>query len=62
MEECLQLGPEDFGTESGIAYMTIRNIDGNGVKSEAGERKMPIHPNLIQLGILQLVNLRRQQS
>ncbi|WP_417809120.1 DUF6538 domain-containing protein [Thioclava sp.] len=62
MEECLQLGPKDFGSESGIAYMTIRNIEGNSVKSEAGERRMPIHPNLIELGILQLVNLRRQQS
>ncbi|WP_146671325.1 hypothetical protein [Thioclava sp. L04-15] len=36
-EEILQLGPDDFGSENGIAYFTVRNVAGNHVKSSAGE-------------------------
>ncbi|CUH64664.1 hypothetical protein TL5118_00968 [Thalassovita autumnalis] len=54
-EEALQLGPKDFGSQNGISYMKIRNSEGNNVKSEAGERVLPIHPALIELGLMELV-------
>tara|TARA_R110002110_G_scaffold363307_2_gene573186 strand:+ start:183 stop:2393 length:2211 start_codon:yes stop_codon:yes gene_type:complete len=62
MQESLQLGPKDFGTEDGIDYLWVRNTEGNNVKSEAGERRLPVHPDLIKLGFMKLVELRRRQS
>jgi integrase len=62
MEECLQLGPDDFGYEGGIAYLQVRNIIINGVKTVAGERRLPVHPQLLELGLMQLVELRRRQG
>jgi hypothetical protein len=32
MEEILQLGPEDFGTDKGIPYLRVRHTIINGVK------------------------------
>nr|WP_111297861.1 site-specific integrase [Paracoccus saliphilus] len=62
MEEVLQLAPDDIGTEDGIPYLQIRNVEGNRVKSDAGQRKLPIHPNLIKLGFLDLVEMRRRED
>jgi hypothetical protein len=42
--------------------MDIKRWEGNHVKSEASERRVPIHPILIELGLLKLVELRRQQG
>ena len=61
-EEALQLSPEDFGSEGGIAYFRISNRAGNNVKSTSGERKLPVHPNLIKLGLLDLVEMRRREG
>ncbi|WP_424940094.1 hypothetical protein [Aliiroseovarius sp. S253] len=61
-EEGLQLGPDDFGKKNGIDYMRIHNGAGNSVKSEAGERVLPLHPALVELGLLDLVELRRKQG
>lgn len=61
-EEILQLGPDDFGSENGIAYFTVRNVTGNHVKSSAGERRIAVHPKLVQLGLLQFVEMRRRQK
>lgn len=62
MQEVLQLAPNDFGSESGIPYLTIRNAEGNSVKSISGERRLPIHPNLLALGLMDLVDLRRREK
>lgn len=62
MEEILQLAPEDFGVEGGIAYFRISNRAGNNVKSTSSERKIPIHPSLIALGLLDLVEMRRREG
>lgn len=62
MEEILQLREDDFGTEGGVAYMRVRDGDGNIVKSAAAERRIPIHSNLITLGLLELVNFRRKSG
>ncbi|SEN59628.1 DUF6538 domain-containing protein [Palleronia pelagia] len=61
-EEILQLGPEDFGSENGIAYFTVRNVTGNHVKSTAGERRIAVHPKLVELGLLNFVEMRRRQK
>lgn len=61
-EEILQLGPEDFGSENGIAYFTVRNVAGNHMKSSAGERRIAVHPKLVELGLLRFVEMRRRQN
>ncbi|TNF13005.1 MAG: hypothetical protein EP320_10525 [Rhodobacteraceae bacterium] len=61
-EEILQLGPDDFGSENGVAYFTVRNVIGNHVKSTAGERRIAVHPKLIELGLLRFVEMRRRQN
>lgn len=61
-EEILQLAPNDFGRDGGVDYIDIKRCDGNNVKSEASERKVPIHPALIELGLLKLVDLRRREG
>ncbi len=62
MEEILQLGPDDFGTDKGIPYLRIQNTIINGVKTLSSERTLPIHPQLIELGLLKLVALRKKQD
>lgn len=62
MEECVQLGPDDFSSDRGVVTMRVRNIEINGVKSENGERTLPVHPNLIELGLMKLVELRRNEK
>ncbi|EBA06185.1 hypothetical protein [Sagittula stellata] len=61
-EEMLQLAPEDFGSENGVAYFTVRNVTGNHVKSTAGERRIAVHPKLVELGLLHFVEMRRGQK
>lgn len=62
MQECLQLSPEDFGVDMGIHYVTVRNVDGNHVKKKSSERRLPIHPELIRIGLVKLVEIRRQEG
>ncbi|MCF7777414.1 hypothetical protein GLP59_07085 [Sulfitobacter sp. M220] len=61
-EEACQLGPDDFGTDKGIAYFDIKRLDGNNVKTGDSERRLPVHPTLIALGFLKLVEMRRRQD
>jgi hypothetical protein len=61
-EEILQLAPDDFGRDGGIDFVDIKRWQGNHVKSEASERRVPIHPSLIELGLLKLVDLRRREG
>ncbi|WP_281967795.1 hypothetical protein [Roseovarius nanhaiticus] len=62
MEEILQLGPDDFGEDKGVPYLTIRHTIINGVKTLSSARTLPIHPQLIQLGLLKLVALRKKNG
>lgn len=62
MEEILQLGPDDFGSDKGIPYLRIRNTIINGVKTLCSERTLPVHPQLVELGLLKLVELRKKQE
>ena len=62
MEEILQLGPDDFGSDKGISYLRIQNTIINGVKTLSSERTLPVHPQLIELGLLKLVALRKNED
>lgn len=56
MEEAAQLGPKDIQKHEGIAYAIVHQDIGNSVKSESGTRKVPVHPALLDLGFLDLVD------
>lgn len=60
MEEILQLGPDDFGTDKGIPTLTIQHTIVNGVKTLSSARTLPVHPQLVELGLLKLVELRKK--
>lgn len=60
MEEAAQLGPDDVSSDQNIPYVMVRQQLGDSVKSEAGFRTVPVHPALIELGFMDLVqNARR---
>lgn len=61
-EEICQLGPDDFGTDRGIAYLDVKVRNANNVKTSESQRRLPVHPTLIELGLLQLVSLRSRQG
>ncbi|CUH40263.1 hypothetical protein JSE7799_02993 [Jannaschia seosinensis] len=61
-EEILQLSPDDFETTGGIHYYRLRNMPGNSIKSDASERVIPVHPELVRLGLIELVELRRREG
>lgn len=63
--EVAQLHLDDFRVESGIAVISINETAGDGkrVKTPAGIRIVPIHPELIRLGLLEHVeNLRSRKQ
>jgi integrase len=55
---------EDICNKDGIDYLYMRDHEGeeSHVKTEAGERKIPIHPKLIQMGFMELVRIRKEQG
>lgn len=57
-EEALQLRAENFLSEDGVAYLVVRQGAGQQVKSRPGRRRVPIHSELIRLGLLRLVAAR----
>jgi integrase len=61
-EELLQLSPKDFEADGGIHYYRLTNGEGQSIKSESGHRLIPVHPELIRLGLLELVALRLKEG
>lgn len=61
MQEVLQLQVDDFSSEDGHPYLLVCLRHGNQIKSYSGQRKLPIHPNLIELGLLDLVERRQNE-
>jgi integrase len=58
--ELAQLRFKDVKTEDGILYLNIVDgEDGNSVKTEAGIRRIPIHPHLVNLGFSDFVKSRQ---
>ena len=62
MEEILPLGPDDSGSDRGIPYLRIRHTIISGVKTLSSERTFPIHPRMIEIALLKLVEMRRKEG
>lgn len=65
--ELVQLAIEDVREEDGILYLDIneKSLAGNdakSVKSKAGRRKVPLHPDLVALGFMDFVKKRAKQD
>jgi hypothetical protein len=61
-EEAAQLSPDDFGSDRGIQFLDIKCTDANHIKTEESQRRIPVHPQLLELGLLELVEMRRRQG
>jgi integrase len=61
-EEILQLATDDIRKVDGIPCFVLQKGVGQSLKSFAARRTIPVHPNLIALGLLELVELRRRQG
>ena len=55
MEEVLQLKADDFDTIDGIRVFRIQSGAGQHLKSPAAKRIIPIHRNLLELGLWDMV-------
>ncbi len=62
MEEILQLHVDDFETEDGVLFIRIQLRHNSTLKTLAARRKIPVHSELIRLGITRLIALRRAQG
>lgn len=63
LEEICQLRVRDFGTEDGVQYVAVQNeIGSQFTKSENSIRRVPLHHALIEIGLPQLVDLRKQEG
>lgn len=56
------LAPDDIGDEDGTPFFWFRPNALRGVKALASERQIPIHPQLIELGLIDRVNEMRAQG
>ncbi|MRR07877.1 MAG: site-specific integrase [Deltaproteobacteria bacterium] len=69
MNEICQLRPKDFFEADGILMMDITedcSEDGDGgyqphTKSDAGRRNVPVHPKLVELGLLDYLATRKSK-
>lgn len=66
--EACQLYAEDIGEEKGIPYLHVRDdLDDEEetdkrLKNEGSRRKVPIHPELLKMGFMEYVQIRRNQD
>lgn len=60
MQEGLQLKPRDFGEENGVPVIFVQASADQFLKSIHAVRKIPVHPELIRLGLLRLVEWKRR--
>lgn len=61
-EEALQLKADDFDTMKGVPIFRIQCGDGQHIKSGTRHRIVPIHKNLIELGLLKHVEECRRNG
>lgn len=59
LNEIADLTTDNFKSENGIAYISLI---GNDVKTESSERKIPLHKELINIGLLDLVQKRKEEK
>ncbi|MGK7663550.1 MULTISPECIES: tyrosine-type recombinase/integrase [unclassified Marinovum] len=61
-EEILQLRLDDIEITNDIPCIVLKQGPGQSLKSKAARRTVPIHDNLLRLGFMQLVALRRREG
>ena len=57
--EIAQLRVADFRTEDGVLFIDLTEDAGRQLKSEAGARRIPVHPALVDAGLLDFLERRR---
>lgn len=61
LNEIAQIHLKDIAIEDDLWYFDLNDDDGKRLKTDASRRRVPIHPKLIELGLLDYVSdLRRQ--
>lgn len=56
-----QMAPADVADMNGIQALLIHEeVEGTTIKSEAGDRQIPVHPELVRLGFLEYVQAMRE--
>lgn len=58
VSEICQLRVEDVAQQNGIWFLDLK-ADAGSLKTEASERKVPIHPHVIEAGFLEFVRSKR---
>ena len=53
INEIAQLRKKDFHNEEGVLYFSINEEDGKRVKNPSSVRKVPVHPSLVDAGLLE---------
>lgn len=61
-EEILQLNVDDIRDCGGVLCFVLRQGGGQSLKSFAARRTIPVHPNLIELGLGELLAQRRRNG
>jgi integrase len=51
LSEILGLRPDDWRQEDGVHYFDIQPHEGRGLKTAASRRRVPIHPEILRLGV-----------
>ena len=59
LEEIAQLRVDDVRTEQGVTYFNITDDAGGSLKTEASRRRVPVHPELVRIGLLDYVERMR---
>jgi integrase len=59
IEEIARLRPTDFRKDGDHTFIIIDQREDWGPKSEAGERAVPVHPKLIEMGFLDFVQSQK---
>ncbi|MEO0750959.1 MAG: site-specific integrase [Pseudomonadota bacterium] len=61
-EEILQLAVSDLQEIDGIWCINLRQGAGQTLKSHAGRRTIPVHRNLVDFGLIELVQRRKREG
>lgn len=56
--ECSQLRKQDFREAMGLRVIDLNTEDGKTLKNAASRRQVPIHPRLVELGLLEFIDAR----
>ncbi|MGB3222542.1 MAG: tyrosine-type recombinase/integrase [Desulforhopalus sp.] len=62
LEEICQLHLEDIRQEGGVWIFDINNKDEKKIKNMSSERLVPLHPHLIEIGLVKHVEILREQG